>query len=69
MIEMKFATNPPIKTTYDTKVEFKSGGGEVISVNGKKGKVILTAEDVGAATKEYVDDLFNSLVVVDEVNY
>lgn len=26
MIKMEFATNPPIETTYDTKVELKSGG-------------------------------------------
>lgn len=35
--------------------------GKVKSVNGKTGDVVLTAEDLGAATKEYVDDAITNI--------
>ena len=35
-------------------IEIQGGGGEVISVNGKKGVVVLNSEDVGAASQSEV---------------
>ena len=37
------------------------GGGDVSSVNGKTGRVVLTAEDVDAYTKAEVDELIDGL--------
>lgn len=38
-----------------------TGSGAVKSVNGMTGEVILTAEDIGAATKEYVDNAVSNV--------
>lgn len=48
-----------------------NSGGAVKSVNGKVGEVILTAEDVGATTKDYVDSAIENIDIpeVDLTNY
>jgi hypothetical protein len=47
----------PIELVY----RGSGSGGAVKSVNGKTGAVVLTADDVGATTKEYVDEAIASI--------
>lgn len=44
-----------------TQSYVETNGGRVKSVNGKEGHVVLNAEDVGAVTKEYVDNRINGV--------
>lgn len=65
----KFTTESDQKFDVDLEAESdayeagkRSGGGSVYSVNGKTGNVVLTAEDVGACSKEDVPKNISELV-------
>lgn len=51
--------NLTFKATFGEVYKVGDGGGAVSSVNGKTGDVILSAEDIGAYTKEVVNNLLN----------
>ena len=51
--------NLTFKATFGEVYKVGDGGGAVSSVNGKTGDVVLSAEDVGAYTKEVVNNLLN----------
>lgn len=48
---VQYTENGETKTLFPNMNEAGGGSGEVISVNGKKGEVVLDAEDVGAYRK------------------
>ena len=44
------------------------GEGKVLSVNGRIGDVVITADEIGSATQEYVDTAINGVAVPTKVS-